>query len=148
MSSPPNTPESVTAQQMIQRLEQFLAFIFKAQIDEAVALCATDIRLVGIRPEPCDQVSIYGEYFGHSGVRQFFANFAALIDAGEFQIIQRLSMQNHVVLYGNFKHQIKRTGKPFHSEWCLVVRFNHANLLAHYHMYEDSAALETALRPD
>lgn len=131
--------------QPIQTLEQFLSLIFQNQIDDALQLCAEDVCFLGVRPEPSEQVSLYGEYFGHQGARQFFANFTDLITLGEFNVVQRLSDQNHVVMYGNFKHHAKATGKSFHSAWCLVVKFNENHLLQHYHMYEDSAALEDAL---
>jgi ketosteroid isomerase-like protein len=49
------------------------------------------------------------------------------------------------MMYGRLKHIARATGRPFASDWALVMKFDEAGKLALYHFYEDTAALEWAL---
>ena len=56
-----------------------------------------------------------------------------------------IAQGQHVVMYGRLKHTARATGRPFASDWALVMKFDEAGKLVLYHFYEDTAALEWAL---
>lgn len=125
--------------------EQFLANIFSGRMDLALKACADDVVFIGARPEPSDRVAAYGRHVGHDGAERFFQTFADTLEPGDFKVDATIAQDRHVVMYGNLKHTARATGRPFVSDWALVMRFNDDGRLALYHFYEDTAALEWAL---
>ena len=125
--------------------QQFLADVFAGKLPEALAACAEDVVFISTRPEPSAQVRAYGSHRGHAGAAAFFQTFADTLAPGEFEIHDTIAQGQHVVMYGRLKHTARATGRPFASDWALVMKFDEAGKLVLYHFYEDTAALEWAL---
>lgn len=87
---------------------------------------------------------LHGEFTGSEGARQFFANFAAVLEPGEFNIEAAFGQAEHAALYGTLRHYSRSTGKPFASDWALICKVQQGQLVL-YHFYEDSEALREAL---
>ena len=125
--------------------QQFLADIFTGKLPEALVACAEDVVFISTRPEPSEQVRAYGRYSGHAGAIDVFQAFGEMLEPGEFEIYDTIAQGQHVMMYGRLKHIARATGRPFASDWALVMKFDEAGKLALYHFYEDTAALEWAL---
>lgn len=48
-------------------------------------------------------------------------------------------------MYGDLKHRSRKTGRDFPSNWALICRVLNDEILL-YHFYEDTAALEAAIK--
>lgn len=125
--------------------EQFLSNVFTGELDAALAACADDVVFISTRPDASERVAAYGSHVGHEGARRFFQIFADTLEPGEFEVQATIAQGAHVVMYGRLKHTARATGRPFASDWALIMRFNDDGRLALYHFYEDTAALEWAL---
>lgn len=125
--------------------EQFLADVFTGKMSEALNRCAEDVRFVPTRPQGSDKVRMYGTYQGREGGEAFFRGFGELLEPGDFVVLDKVSDDRHVVMYGTLRHKARNTGKEFASDWALVMKFDHAGKIVLYHFYEDTAALEQAL---
>lgn len=125
--------------------QQFLSDIFAGKLPDALAACAEDVVFIGTRPEPSEKVRAYGRYQGHAGAAAFFQTFGETLAPGQFDIHATIAQGQHVVMYGRLQHTARATGRPFASDWALVMKFDEAGKLALYHFYEDTAALEWAL---
>lgn len=125
--------------------EQFLSNVFTGELDAALAACADDVVFISTRPDAFERVAAYGSHVGHEGARRFFQIFADTLEPGEFEVQATIAQGAHVVMYGRLKHTARATGRPFASDWALIMRFNDDGKLALYHFYEDTAALEWAL---
>lgn len=125
--------------------EQFLSNVFTGELDAALAACADDVVFISTRPDASERVAAYGSHVGHEGARRFFQIFADTLEPGEFEVQVTIAQGAHVVMYGRLKHTARATGRPFASDWALIMRFNDDGKLALYHFYEDTAALEWAL---
>lgn len=125
--------------------EAFLGNVFSGRLNDALALCADDVVFVSTRPKPSDTVRAYGRFVGKEQAARFFQIFGETLQAGEFNVHATVAQGQHIVMYGDLKHTAIATGRPFESDWALVMKFDDAGKLVLYHFYEDTAALEWAL---
>ncbi len=125
--------------------QQFFADVFAGKLPEALAACAEDVAFISTRPEASERVRAYGTHRGHAGASTFFRIFGETLEPGAFEVHDTIAQGQHVVMYGRLKHTARATGRPFASDWALVMKFDDAGKLSLYHFYEDTAALEWAL---
>ncbi|MFV0385533.1 nuclear transport factor 2 family protein [Paracoccus sp. (in: a-proteobacteria)] len=126
--------------------EKFLGHVFAGEMDQALAMVAPDAHLIGSRPEPSSDNPIFGTHIGPNGARAFFTAFGEVIEPGEFNITDKFGTDTQACLYGQFRHKVRATGRPFPSDWALVTQVSSGKLVL-YHFYEDTAALAEAMQP-
>lgn len=125
--------------------ETFLANIFSGNMTSALDACSDDVKFISTRPTPSNKVAAYGTYQGKDGAIKFFTIFGETLQAGEFHTEAVITQANHVAMYGTLKHTARATGRPFESDWALIMKFDDDGKLSLYHFYEDTASLEWAL---
>ncbi|EGY51441.1 hypothetical protein HMPREF9371_2350 [Neisseria shayeganii 871] len=125
--------------------QAFLGDVFSGNLDAALTRCADDVVFISTRPDASDTVAAYGTFVGKAGAARFFGIFGETLQAGEFNTHAVFGSGHHVAMYGQLKHTARITGRPFASDWALIMRFNDDGKLALYHFYEDTARLEWAL---
>lgn len=128
-----------------QTLDQFVAHVFKAEYEQAMKLCNTDVKFVVFREKTDSQVPIYGTHSGKDEGVNFFKNLAKMFEFGEFIMEESIVADNYVIRFGKLAHTVKRTGEVFNSLWTMIVRFDKAGKICLYRMHEDTAALEAAM---
>ncbi len=129
-----------------QTLDQFVAHVFKAEYEQAMKLCNTDVEFVVFRKDSDSQVLIYGTHTGQSAGITFFKNLTQMFEFGAFEMEDSIASDNYIVRFGELAHTVKRTGDVFNSLWTMIVRFDKAGKICLYRMHEDTAALEAAMQ--
>ncbi|WP_137937689.1 nuclear transport factor 2 family protein [Chitinivorax sp. B] len=125
-------------------VDQFLQHVFTGQIHAALALIHPEALIIPSRATPSPDNPLYGRFIGPSGMQTMLQHFASVLKPGQFDIQGRLCDGNQVALYGQLRHQSTATDKWFSSDWALIAKVE-AGQLVHYHFYEDTAALESAI---
>lgn len=127
--------------------ETFLGHIFNGEMEQALDMIAPDARFIGTRPESSPTNPLFGTHIGPEGARRFFTTFADMLEPGDFRVLGQFGTQTQACLFGQFRHTVRATGRPFPSDWALVTLFEQEKLTL-YHFYEDTAALAEAMVPD
>ncbi|MCK6444480.1 nuclear transport factor 2 family protein [Elstera cyanobacteriorum] len=130
----------------VDLVQQFLGYIFAGEMAQALALVHPQARFIGARPTGDARVPLYGTHEGRAGAEHFFRVFAEVLIPGDFEVIGRFGGSGYVTFFGKFCHSARKTGRPFLSDWALVVQIDNG-MIRFYHFYEDTAALEAALLP-
>lgn len=128
----------------IQIVQTFLDHIFNGRSQEALSLVANDACFIPSRPRPSERIPLYGTYHGPDGATQVFSAFASVLKPGLFEVEAAIDQGEHAVMYGHLQHEGIASGRVFISDWALICKVRNG-LITHYHFYEDTAALETAL---
>lgn len=128
-----------------QTLDQFVAYVFTGEYEQAMALCDADVKFVVFREERDSQVPIYGAHIGQAAGTIFFKNLAQMFEFGNFEVEDSIESDDYIVRFGELAHTVKRTGDVFNSLWTMIVRFDEAGKICLYRMHEDTAALEAVM---
>ena len=123
--------------------QSFLGAVFSGQLEEALALTAPEARFISVSPRASAANPLHGTFVGPEGAKAFFGGFGALLEPGEFSVEAAFGDDHHAALYGQLRHTVRATGKPFVSDWALITRVEGGKLTL-YHFYEDSDALTRA----
>lgn len=129
----------------IDTVQLFLKHVFSGELEEALTLVADNAQFISARPEPNPNVSVHGTFIGKSGASDFFRLFGEMLEPGEFNVTASFSEGEHVAMYGDLKHRSRKTGRDFPSNWALICRVQNDEISL-YHFYEDTAALEAAIK--
>lgn len=136
----------MSAQLNTQTLDQFVNHIFKAEYEQGMQLCNSDVKFVLFRTDTSSQVPIYGTHTGKPAGIELFKNLAELFTFGDFEIEDSVVTDSYIVRFGRLAHTVTQTGKVFNSLWAMIVRFDDTGKIILYRMHEDTAALEIAMQ--
>ena len=125
--------------------ERFLGAIFNGNMGEALEMVSAEARFIGTRPTACAHNPLFGTHIGAQGMEHFFKTFMAVLEPGEFIVTAKFGTAENACFFGTLRHTVRSTGKPFASDWALVTEVRDGRLTL-YHFYEDTAALEEAMR--
>ena len=132
-------------QTAVELTQAFLGAVFSGAMETAMALTAPDAVFVSTNPRSNPANPMHGTFVGHDGAAAFFGSFAEMLEPGDFEITAAFGDDTHAALYGTLAHTVRRTGKPFVSDWALITRVEDGKLTL-YHFYEDTEALAEAMR--
>lgn len=126
-------------------VQTFLSRIFSGEMDQALALVDPEARFVSTNPQANPANPLHGTFIGVDGAKQFFDGFTELLEPGEFQVTASFGDTEHAAFYGTLRHTVRKTGKPFASDWALICTVKNGRITL-YHFYEDTGALLHAMR--
>ncbi|HYD31087.1 MAG TPA: nuclear transport factor 2 family protein [Azospirillaceae bacterium] len=124
-------------------LKGFLAAYSRKDMDGALALVDPAAEFIAVRPQPSPDVSLYGTYHGHDGVRRFFGKLAEAFEPQRFTIDKVMEDAENAVAWGHLTHRVRATGLVFDSAWAAVCAVKDGRI-TRYRFFEDTAALETS----
>lgn len=124
-------------------VQSFLGHIFSGETEKALALVHPQAKFIATRPTPNPHNPLHGTFTGTEGASQFFANFGAFLQPGDFAVDAAFGEGDHAALYGTLRHTVRSTGKDFSSDWALIAKAQDGKLIL-YHFYEDTEALRDA----
>lgn len=127
----------------LETVQAFLGHIFAGEMDQALALVSDEATFISVSPVATDTNPMLGTFKGKSGAVAFFTAFGEVLEAGDFAVTDAFGVGHHVAMYGDFKHKVRATGKPYPSDWAMIAKVE-GGLLTYYHFFEDSAALSQA----
>ncbi|MCR8546304.1 nuclear transport factor 2 family protein [Salipiger sp. P9] len=123
---------------------RFIDHIFAGDMARALEMVAPEAQLIPARAEASDANPMFGRFTGPEGAAEFFGRFGTLLEPQAFEIAAGFGDDTHACLFGQLRHRVRATGKPFASDWALVTEWR-AGRLVLYHFYEDTAALADAM---
>lgn len=128
-----------------ETVQSFLNYVFSGDLDNALTLVDDNAQFISANPRENPNVPVQGTFIGKEGATKFFQQFGEMLIPGDFHVAASFSEGDHVAMYGNLRHQSRVTGRDFISDWALICRVE-AGKLTFYHFYEDTAALEGAIK--
>ena len=127
----------------VQRVQQAYADFGSGNIQGILDVCADDIVW---RSYENPEVPIAGTFNEKKGVAQFFQLLAENIDYSLFEPREFFSDNETVVVLGRHAGTVKKTGKSYDHDWCMVFRFRNEKLL-HYFVFVDTLAQAETFKP-
>lgn len=122
-----------------QTIDQFFSHFSQGQLDEMLALFATDFEFeIAVAPH----VPWNGPRTSIAELRAFFESFGHT-DTEAFNVEQTILQGEDAVILGRSRFRVKATGKAFDNVFALHIRIVNGKI-ARYHMYEDSFAIAEA----
>ena len=82
-------------------------------------------------------VPIAGTFKGKDGVMKFFSALAENIDYTAFEPKEFFSDKDVVIVLGHHAGKVKRTGKSFGHDWCMIFRLRGGEIY-HYYVFVDT----------
>jgi ketosteroid isomerase-like protein len=103
-------------------------------INGIINACTNDV--VWIIPEN-PGVPITGTFEGKEGIRNFFDALSDNVEYSYFKPKEFFNDKEVVIVLGHQTGKVKKTGKTFNHDWCMVFRLR-ANKMYHYYAYVDT----------
>ncbi|MBI1751519.1 MAG: nuclear transport factor 2 family protein [Acidobacteria bacterium] len=128
-----------------QVVQGFFASFRKGDQEGVIRAFHPDCTLIAIRKGEPKRGEPYGSYSGLAGVKQFLANLGQTFDTKAFGVEEVAGKGELVFARGSFTHIVRRTGRPFSSDWSLLCRIRDGRIVE-YRFLEDSAAYVEANR--
>ena len=103
----------------VQVIQQAFADFGSGNIQGILDVCTNDI-VWSTAENP--GVPITGTFKGKDGVKNFFSTLAENVDYSSFEPKEFFSDKNAVIVLGHHSGKVKKTGKTFDHDWCMVFR--------------------------
>ena len=97
-----------------------------------------------ILPGPPDLIPFAGRHRGREGVARFFAALNETLEFEKLEAEDFLTKGDKVVVLGRSRTRMKSTARAVENEWAAAITLRDGKI-ARYQIYEDTAALASAL---
>ena len=126
----------------VQIVQQAFADFLSGNIQGILDECTDDIVWAASEnPE----VPYAGTFKGKEGVAEFFSTLAENVNYSLFEPKEFFSNKDAVVVLGRHTGTVKKTGKTYDHDWCMVFRFRDEKLY-HFFAFVDSLDQAKAFR--
>jgi uncharacterized protein len=123
----------------VQAVQQAFADFGSGNIQGILNACTDDVVWTGAENP---DVPYAGTFNGKDGVMEFFSLLAENVDYSSFEPKEFFSNRDAVVVLGHHTGTVKKTGKTYDHDWCMVFRFRDEKL---YHYFSFVDTLEQAV---
>ena len=118
----------------VQIIQQAFDDFGTGNIQGILDVCTNDV--VWSSAENPD-VPIAGTFKGTEGVRNFFSEVAGNVDYSNFEPKEFFSDKDAVVVLGHHTGKVKKTGKTFDHDWCMVFKLRDGKVYK-YNVFVDT----------
>ena len=118
----------------VQIIQQAFDDFGKGNIGGILDICTNDV--VWSSAENPD-VPIAGTFKGREGVKNFFGEVSGNVDYSNFEPKEFFSDKDAVVVLGHHTGQVKKTGKTFDHDWCVVFKLRDGKVYK-YNIFVDT----------
>lgn len=132
-----------TASSGVVVVKNFFAAFGKGDVEGVISSFSDNAEITAVRKASRTPGDVFGSYSGKSGVREFIANLGNAFDTKSFTVQHVIGEKEIVFANGSFTHILKKSGKPYSSDWSLMATVKSGQIVE-YHFYEDSAGFERA----
>lgn len=115
-------------------IQQAFADFGSGNIQGILDVCTDDITWTGADNPG---VPIAGTFKGKDGVMKFFSTLADNLDYSSFEPKEFFSDGEVVIVLGHHTGKVKKTGKSFDHDWCMVFRLRDGKMY-HYYVFADT----------
>jgi uncharacterized protein len=113
----------------VQIVQQAFADFGSGNIQGILEICTENVVWSG--PEN-RHVPYAGTFTGKDGVLEFFNSLAENVDYSSFEPKEFFHDRDVVVVLGHHTGTVKKTGKTYDHDWCMVFRFRDEKLYNYY----------------
>lgn len=118
----------------VQIIQNAFADFGAGNIQGILDVCTDDV--VWSSPENPD-VPIAGTFKGKEEVMNFFSHVAENVDYSNFEAKEFFSDKDAVVVLGHHTGKVKKTGKTFDHDWCMVFKLRDGKVYS-YNIFVDT----------
>ena len=127
----------------IQLVQQAYADFGSGNTQGILDICTDDVVWTGYENPG---VPFASTFKGKEGVSEFFQQLAENVDYSAFEPKEFFSDNNAVVVLGRHAGTVKKTGKSYDHDWCMVFRFRDEKLY-HYFVFVDTREQAESFKP-
>jgi ketosteroid isomerase-like protein len=120
----------------------YMAF---ARGDVQTLLAALTDDVEWILPGPPDVIPFAGVHRGPQAVLRYFVVLNETLEFEKLEAHEFLARDDKVIVLGRSRDRMKSTGRSAENEWAAAITLREGKV-ARYQIYEDTAALASALR--
>lgn len=117
----------------VQIVQQAYTDFGSGNIEGILNACTDDVVWIS---QQNPNVPFAGTFNGKEGVGSFFSGVAE-IDYSNFEPKEFLSDKDAVVVLGHHAGKVKKTGKPFDHDWCMVFKLRDGKVY-NYNLFLDT----------
>ena len=128
-------------QENLRVVQQAYAAFKRGDIPTVLNSMADDVQW--FLPGPQEIVPVAGRRRGRDQVAQFFKTLAEVQKVEQFEPQEFVAQGDKVIALGNYRWQVKSTGKTFGSDWAHVFTLQNGKIVK-FHEYWDTHAGVTA----
>jgi len=118
----------------VQIIQQSFADFGLGNIQGILDVCTDDVVWTGAENP---SVPIAGTFKGKDGVMKFFSTLVENVDYSSFEPKEFFSDKEAVIVLGHHTGRVKKTGKTFDHDWCMVFRLRDGKMY-HYYVFGDT----------
>jgi nicotinamidase-related amidase/ketosteroid isomerase-like protein len=123
-------------------LHKYYAALGRSDLKDALTYLDDKIEYIAIKRDSPTHPELYGTFFGHEGIKRFFAHLGVFYETKAFEVHDLASRGNHAFAKGMLEYRIRKNGQPFQSDWMAYATVQNGKI-TRYQFFKDTAALET-----
>lgn len=143
MTSTATVSSTAASKNAADVVRQFFAAFGKGDVEGVLNTFHSSTSITAVRKGERKPDELHGSYTGKDGAKTFLANLGKTFDTKAFSVDHVVGDEKVAFASGSFLHNIRSTGKPYTSDWALMVVVQDGKILE-YHFYEDSASFVSA----
>lgn len=118
----------------IEIIQQAYADFGSGNIQGILDVCTDDVIWTGAQNPT---VPIAGTFKGKDEVKKFFSLLAENVDYSSFEPKEFFMDKDAVIVLGYHKGTVKKTGKSYDHDWCMIFRLRNSKVY-HYYVFVDT----------
>ncbi len=126
-------------------VQQFFEAFGKGDFNGILNSFNDQCKIIAVRDKQRVKGELYGTYYGQEGLKEFLKNLSENFNTREFSVNNIIGKDEIVFADGSFTHELRTTGKLYHSNWSLKCKVKEGKVME-YHFYEDSMGFLEASR--
>lgn len=136
-----NGEKKMSAQENLEILQKAFSTL-NGEMDINVA--SEDVTLSYPGPP---EIPYAGEWKGHKGLREFLELFYANVENQKMDLVDIMAVDDKAIVRGFTKATVKKTGKEFQSDWCLIWKMKDGKVIEMCE-FQDTNAIASAYHSD
>ena len=113
----------------VQIIQQAFDDFGKGNIQGILDVCTNDVVWSGAENP---NVPIAGTFKGKEGVGNFFSTLAENVNYSRFEPKEFFNDKDAVIVLGHHTGTVKKTGKTFDHDWCMIFRLRDGKMYNYY----------------
>jgi ketosteroid isomerase-like protein len=131
--------QSMSEQDNLQIVREAYAAFKRGDIPDVLNKLADDV--VWLLPGPADIIPVSGERRGRKQVGQFFSTLDENQEARQFEPQEFVAQGEKVVVLGQYRWLVRKTGREFASHWAHVFTVRDGKIVGFQEYYDTAASV-------
>ena len=138
-----STPKPSPMNPNVKVVEDAFAAFACRDLKTVLNLLSDDIEWQGARTQ---EIPYGGHFHGKAEIEKFFKTLGQYIEYEYFETSEYVSHNERVIAFGRERFIVRATGRHVDNEWAMSLIIRHGKI-AHFRVYEDTAAVVAGFKP-